>query len=75
MHIIRMTRIFLSMYSEGFKNMKPLGKKLWLIIGVKVVIFFVIMKILFFPNFLKTNFNNDRDRAEHVINNLIQGEK
>jgi len=75
MHIIRMTRIFLSMYSEGFKNMKPLGKKLWLIIGVKVVIFFVIMKILFFPNFLKTNFNNDRDRAEHVINSLIQGEK
>jgi uncharacterized protein DUF4492 len=75
MHIIRMTRLFLSMYSEGFKNMKPLGKKLWLIIGVKVVIFFIIMKILFFPNFLKTNFNNDRDRADHVINNLIQGEK
>lgn len=46
------------------------GKRLWAIIGIKFVIFFVIMKILFFPNFLKENFSNDKDRAEHVLQSL-----
>ncbi|MDQ7047014.1 MAG: DUF4492 domain-containing protein [Sulfurovum sp.] len=39
-------------YLDGFKNMK-LGKRLWAIIGIKFVLFFVIIKIFFFPNFLK----------------------
>jgi len=47
-----------------------LGKRLWAIIGIKFVIFFVIMKMLFFPNFLKENFSNDNERAEHVLQNL-----
>lgn len=47
-----------------------LGKRLWAIIGMKFVIFFVIMKILFFPNFLKENFSNDSERAEHVLQSL-----
>lgn len=56
-------------YLEGFQNMR-LGKRLWAIIGIKFVIFFVIMKVLFFPNFLKENFSNDEERAEHILNNL-----
>lgn len=47
-----------------------LGKRLWAIIGIKFVIFFVIMKILFFPNFLKENFSNDSERAEYVLQSL-----
>jgi hypothetical protein len=31
---------------------------------------FIILKIFFFPNFLKTNFNNDRERSNHVLENL-----
>jgi len=61
-------------YLEGFKNMR-LGKTLWGIIAIKFILFFVIMKILFFPNFLKENFSNDNERAEHILNNLTQGEK
>jgi hypothetical protein len=51
-----------------------LGKRLWAIIGIKFVIFFVIMKILFFPNFLKENFTNDKERAEHILQSLTTQE-
>ena len=58
-------------YIEGFKNMR-VGKKLWLIIGIKFILFFVIMKLLFFPNILKENFTDDTQRAEYILNNLTQ---
>ncbi len=61
-------------YVEGFRNMR-VGKSLWAIIGIKFILFFVIMKLLFFPNFLKENFDTDAQRAEHILNNLTQGEK
>lgn len=51
-----------------------LGKSLWAIIGIKFLIFFVIMKILFFPNFLKENFSNDEQRAEHILQSLTTGD-
>lgn len=69
MNIITTINKVFRFYLEGFKNMK-LGKRLWAIIGIKFVIFFVIMKILFFPNFLKENFSNDSERAEHVLQSL-----
>lgn len=69
MNIITTIKKVFQFYLEGFKNMK-LGKRLWAIIGIKFVIFFVIMKILFFPNFLKENFSNDSERAEYVLQSL-----
>lgn len=53
------------LYYGGFKGM-TVGKTLWIIILVKLFIFFVVMKMLFFPNILKTNFNTDEERAQHV---------
>lgn len=58
-------------YYEGFKNMK-LGKSLWLIILIKLVVMFGIVKWLFFPNYLKTNFTTDEQRANHVLEQLIR---
>ncbi len=58
-------------YYEGFKGM-TVGKKLWLIILIKLFIMFVILKIFFFPNFLKTKFNNDKDRSNYVIEQLTR---
>ena len=75
MNIIPIIKNIFQFYVEGFKNMR-LGKRLWAIIGIKFVIFFVIMKILFFPNFLKENFSTDEERAEHILQNLTtQGDK
>ena len=57
-------------YREGFANMPKWGKQVWLVILIKLFIMFVILKIFFFPNFLKTNFKNDADRSDHVLENL-----
>lgn len=57
-------------YSEGFGSMPRWGKQVWLVILIKLFVLFVVLKIFFFPNFLKTNFNNDGERSSHVLENL-----
>lgn len=51
-----------------------LGKTLWLLIGIKLFVLFAVIKWLFFPNYLKTNFQNDTQRSEHVLNQLTKKE-
>lgn len=46
-------RVF-DLYYDGFKNM-TLGKTLWTVIIVKLIIMFLVLKVFFFPNFLKEN--------------------
>lgn len=59
-------------YLSGFKNMSNWGKQVWIIILVKLFIMFVVLRIFFFPDFLKSNFDNDQDRSEHVIEILTK---
>jgi len=40
------------LYYDGFRHMK-LGRTLWAIILIKLFIMFAILKVFFFPNFLK----------------------
>ena len=40
------------LYADGFRSMK-LGRTLWAIILIKLFIIFVILKLFFFPNFIK----------------------
>ena len=40
------------LYADGFRSMR-LGKTLWAIILIKLFIIFAVLKIFFFPNFLK----------------------
>lgn len=40
------------LYYDGFRQM-TLGRTLWLIIGIKLFIMFAVLKVFFFPNFLK----------------------
>lgn len=56
-------------YVDGFKNM-TVGKKLWAIIFIKVIILFFVFKLFFFPNLLKENYDNDDDRARAVATEL-----
>jgi len=58
-------------YFEGFREMSPRGRKLWLIILIKLFIMFAILKVFFFPNILKDNFKTDRERIEHIEKQLI----
>ncbi|HAN00526.1 MAG TPA: DUF4492 domain-containing protein [Marinilabiliales bacterium] len=61
-------------YLEGFKSM-TVGKKLWAIILIKLFVMFVVLKLFFFPNFLKKNFSSDQERSEYVLEQLISPNK
>lgn len=56
-------------YYEGFKGMK-LGKVLWIIILIKLFVMFVILKMLFFPNYLNSRYDNNVDKGNHVLEEL-----
>jgi hypothetical protein len=58
-------------YYQGFKNM-TVGKKLWTIIFIKLIIIFLVLKLFFFPDFLNTNFKTDKERSNHVIEQLTK---
>lgn len=57
-------------YFEGFRGMNKWGKQVWIVVLVKLFIMFFVLKLFFFPNFLKTNFETDEQRSEHVLDNL-----
>jgi len=40
------------LYYDGFRNM-TIGKTLWAVILIKLFIIFVVLKIFFFPNYIK----------------------
>ena len=57
------------LYYDGFRSMR-LGKTLWAIILVKLFIMFAILKVFFFPNFLKEHAQGDE--AGYVATELIE---
>jgi len=61
-------RIF-GFYYDGFRGM-TVGKKLWIIILIKLFIMFLVLKLFFFPDILKENFKNDKERGDYVIDQL-----
>lgn len=40
------------LYADGFRHM-TLGRTLWAIILLKLIIIFLVLKLFFFPNYLK----------------------
>lgn len=58
-------------YYDGFRNMSVWGRKVWLIILIKLFIMFAILKLFFFPDFLQRKYDNDMQRSEYVLDQLI----
>lgn len=56
------------LYYDGFRHMR-LGKTLWTIIMIKLFIMFAILKVFFFPNFLKQHAKGDE--AGYVATELV----
>jgi hypothetical protein len=61
----------LNFYVEGFRNM-TVGKTLWIIIFIKLFILFAVLRLIFFPDFLKKNFSSDDERSDYVIEQLTK---
>ena len=69
--MIRIAKNIFEFYFQGFKNM-TVGKKLWIIILIKLAVIFLILKLFFFPDFLKSNFDTDDERTNYVIKQLTK---
>ena len=46
------------LYYDGFRTM-TLGRTLWLVILVKLFVIFVVLKLFFFPNYIKEHAQGD----------------
>lgn len=72
MKLIRLSLIRIGrFYYQGFSSM-TVGRKLWLLIIIKLIIFFGILKLFFFPNVLGEKYDTDAERAAAVRQTLIK---
>lgn len=60
-----------SFYRDGFAQM-TVGKTLWKIIFIKLLVMFAVLKLFFFPNYLNTNFETDEQRGDYVLEQLVR---
>ncbi|MCF0211056.1 MAG: DUF4492 domain-containing protein [Bacteroidales bacterium] len=59
-------------YVDGFRNM-TVGKTLWTVIIIKLVIIFLVLKVFFFPNYIKENAQKGKEADfvnQQIINSL-----
>ena len=62
-------KVFL-FYVDGFRNMSDSGIKLWLIIIVKLLIMFLVLKLFFFKDFLNSKCKTDHEKSNYVMEQL-----
>ena len=63
-------RVF-AFYRDGFRQM-TVGKTLWKIIFIKLLVMFAVLKLFFFPNYLNTQFSTDEQRSDYVLEQLTR---
>ena len=56
-------------YIDGFKNM-TWGRQLWVVILVKLFIMFAILKVFFFPDFLRGK--TGEEKSDFVSTELVR---
>ena len=58
-------------YYDGFRTMSWWGKRVWIIILIKLFVIFIILKIFFFRDFLQKKYETDEQKSEYVLDQLI----
>jgi len=64
------TRIF-RFYLNGFRRM-TVGRTLWKLIIIKLIIMFAVLKIFFFQDFLDSKFTTEDQKSAYVIEQITQ---
>ena len=58
-------------YVQGFRNM-TLGKTLWGLIAIKLLVIFVLLKMLIFSDNFDARFATDSEKSDFVLMNLTK---
>lgn len=66
-----MFKRILFFYIDGFKNLSDLGKKLWVLIIIKLVVIFVVLKVFFFPT-LDSKVKGEKEKTNLYLNQLTK---
>ncbi len=68
-----MIKRIINFYYEGFTNMKT-GKTLWLVVIVKLIVIFVVLKLFFMPDILseRAGDGNEPDYIMQRLNDLAE---
>lgn len=49
-----------------------IGRTLWAIIIIKLIVMFAVLRLLFFPNFLNERFTTHEQKSNYVGGELIE---
>lgn len=61
------------LYADGFSNLSRTAKVLWLIIAIKLIVMFAVLRPFFFPNHTKQQAKErDISGAEWVQQDLVE---
>ncbi len=69
--MIKLVKKIFWFYIEGFRSM-TVGKKLWIIILIKLFIMFGILKVFFFKDFLNSRFKTDEEKSTYILRELTK---
>jgi hypothetical protein len=58
-------------YIDGFRSM-TLGRTLWKLILIKLLIMFGVLKVFFFEDYLGSRFATNEEKATFVLEQMIQ---
>lgn len=65
-----MLKYFRDVYYDGFRTLPRWGKVLFIIVLAKLLIMFVVFKLLLMPNYLNSRYTTDEEKSNHVLNHL-----
>lgn len=71
MRISGPVRRVIHFYVDGFRRM-TVGKTLWKVIIIKLIIMFGVLKLFFFHDFLGSRFSTDKQKADYVLSELTR---
>lgn len=63
-------RRYIELWKDGFRTM-TWGKPLWILNIIKLIIFFGILRLFFFPNFLNKQADTEEGRQDYVRQELV----
>lgn len=58
-------------YVDGFRSM-TLGRTLWKLIIIKLLIMFCVLKLFFFQDYLGSRFETSEEKAAYVLDQITQ---
>ncbi|MCM1162888.1 MAG: DUF4492 domain-containing protein [Muribaculaceae bacterium] len=71
---MKLLRRVIDLYVDGFRQM-TVGRQLWVLIIVKLIFIFLVMKLFFFPDLLERDYADDAARADAVRTTLLHRSK